>query len=59
MNSYTIILERISTGEWAATMVTRLPDEAAARDYAEKAIAGQPDLRVADIVSPPVPETAA
>jgi hypothetical protein len=51
MNVYTIILERISTGEKSPSMLTRQPDEEAARLYAEKALAGQPDLRVAEIVA--------
>ena len=51
MNTYRITLERISTGEIAPSMVTRQPTKEAAREYAEKAIADQPDLRVAEIVA--------
>ena len=47
MNTYTIILERSSTGEQALSMVTRHDNEQAARAYAEAAIAQSPDLRVA------------
>jgi hypothetical protein len=49
MNVYTIILERISTGEQALSMVTRQEDEAAVRAYAEAATAQSPDLRIAEI----------
>lgn len=49
--TYTIILERISTGERSPSMVTRQENEAAARAYAEAAIAKEPDLRVAQIVT--------
>ena len=48
---YTIILERISTGKTSLSMLTRQPTEAAARAYAEHAIADDPDLRVAEIVA--------
>ena len=41
--TYTITIERISTGETAPSMVTRQASEAAARAYAEAAIAAQPD----------------
>ncbi len=44
--TYTIILERISTGERSPSMVTRQETEDAARAYAEAAIAREPDLRV-------------
>lgn len=43
-NVYTITLERISTGERAASMVTRQASEGAARAYAEDAIRQSPDL---------------
>jgi hypothetical protein len=43
MTTYTITIERISTGETAPSMVTRQASEAAARAYAEAAIAAQPD----------------
>lgn len=49
--TFTIVLERISTGERSPSMLTRQPTEAAARAYAEAAIAGQPDLRVAEIIA--------
>lgn len=49
MNVYTIILERISTGEKSSSMLTRQETEEAARAYAEAAIKGQPDLRVVEI----------
>ena len=42
-NVYTITLERISTGEKAASMITRQVSEAAARAYAENAIRQSPD----------------
>jgi hypothetical protein len=42
-NVYTITLERISTGEWAGSMVTRQASEEAARAYAEDAILRSPD----------------
>ena len=38
MNVYHITLEEIATGRTAPSMVTRQPDEAAARAYAEDAI---------------------
>jgi hypothetical protein len=43
MGVYYITLERISTGEWAASMVTRQASEDAARAYAEAAILHSPD----------------
>jgi hypothetical protein len=46
---YTIVLERITTGEVSPSMLTRQPDEAAARAYAEAAIKDHPDLRIAEI----------
>ena len=49
MNVYTIVLERISTGEQSPSMVTRQENEEAARAYAEAAIAREPDLRIAAI----------
>lgn len=49
MTVYTIILERISTGEQSPSMVTRQPTEDAARAYAQAAIAREPDLRIAAI----------
>lgn len=49
MSTYTIVLERISTGEQSPSMVTRQANEEAARTYALAAIAGQPDLRIAAI----------
>jgi hypothetical protein len=42
-NIYTITLERISTGERAASMVTRQVSEDAARAYAQDAIRQSPD----------------
>jgi hypothetical protein len=42
-NVYTITLERISTGERAASMVTRQASEEAARAYAQDAIRQSPD----------------
>lgn len=54
MNTYTITIERISTGEKSPTMVTRQATEQAARTFAEAAIAQQPDasdLRIAEIKS--------
>lgn len=53
MNTYTIVLERIGTGEHALSMVTRQENETAARAYAEAAIAQSPDLRVVDIHARP------
>ena len=53
MNTYTIVLERSSTGEQALSMVTRHDNEQAARAYAEAAIAQSPDLRVAEIHARP------
>lgn len=49
MDTYTIVLERIGTGEPSLSIVTRQDDEAAARAYAEAAIAQSPDLRVVSI----------
>jgi hypothetical protein len=49
MDTYTIVLERIGTGEPSLSIVTRQNNEAAARAYAEAAIAQSPDLRVVDI----------
>ena len=49
MNVYTIVLERIGTGEPSLSIVTRQDNEQAARAYAEAAIAQSPDLRVVDI----------
>jgi hypothetical protein len=52
MKVYTIILERISTGERAQSLVTRQASEDAARAYAEEAILHSPDaddLWVADV----------
>jgi hypothetical protein len=52
MNVFTIVIERISTGERSASMVTRQESEEAARAYAEAAIAQAPDatdLRVVEI----------
>lgn len=46
MNTYTIILEQISTGKTVPSMIVRKATEAEARAYAEAAIADQPDLRV-------------
>jgi hypothetical protein len=45
MNVYYITLERLSTGERAASMVTRQASEEAARAYAQAAIrdAGEAD----------------
>jgi hypothetical protein len=53
MNVYTIVLERIGTGEPSLSIVTRQDNEQAARAYAEAAIAQSPDLRVADIHARP------
>ncbi len=53
MNTYTIVLERIGTGEPALSMVTRQENETAARAYAEAAIALASDLRVAEIHTRP------
>ena len=49
MNTYTIILERSSTGEQALSMVTRHDNERAAPAYAGAAMAQSPDLRIAAI----------
>lgn len=51
MNVFTIVLERISTGERSPSFLTRQVDEEAARAYAEAAIKAQPDLRVAAILA--------
>jgi hypothetical protein len=50
-NVYTITLERLSTGERAASMLLRVATEAEARQAAERAIAGDRDLRVVEIRS--------
>jgi hypothetical protein len=49
MKTYTIVIERCSTGEKAPSMLTRQETEEAARAYAEAAIKNDPDLRVAEI----------
>jgi hypothetical protein len=49
MNTYTISLEQISTGKVSPSMLVRKATEADARVYAEAAIAGQTDLRIAKI----------
>jgi hypothetical protein len=49
LNTYTIVLERIGTGEHALSMVTRQKDETVVRAYAEAAIAQSSDLRIAEI----------
>jgi hypothetical protein len=51
MTVFTIWLRRISTGETAPSMVTRQASEAAARDYAEKALkdANETDLEVHEV----------
>jgi hypothetical protein len=46
---YTISLEQISTGKIVPSMLVRKATEAEARAYAEAAIAGQSDLRIAKI----------
>lgn len=49
MNVYTIIIERISTGERSPSMIVRAENESAARSTAEAGIAASPtpdDLRV-------------
>ena len=53
MNVYTIVLERIGSGEPSLSIVTRQDNEEAARAYAEAAIAQSPDLRVAEIHARP------
>jgi hypothetical protein len=53
MNVYTIVLERIGTGEPSLSIVTRQDNEDAARVYAQAAMAQSPDLRVADIHARP------
>jgi hypothetical protein len=50
-NVYTITLERISTGERAASMVTRQASEEAARAYAQDAIRQSPDANDLWVVS--------
>ena len=57
MNVYTIVLERIGTGEPLLSIVTRQDNEAAARAYAEAAIAQSPDLRVVGIHARPCDAT--
>ena len=57
MNVYTIVLERIGTGEPLLSIVTRQDNEAAARAYAEAAMAQSPDLRVVDIHARPCDST--
>ena len=49
MQTFTITLEQISTGKMVPSMLVRKASEAEAREYAEAAIAGQADLRVAKI----------
>jgi hypothetical protein len=49
LDVYTIVLERMSTGERAVSMVTRQPSKEAAEAYAEAAITEDSDLRVAEI----------
>ena len=49
MNVYTIVLERIGTGEPTFSIVNRQDNKEAARAYAEAAIAQSPDLRVVNI----------
>jgi len=53
MNVYTLVLERIGTGEPSLSIVTRQDNEDAARVYAQAAMAQSPDLRVADIHARP------
>jgi hypothetical protein len=57
MNVYTIVLERIGTGEPLLSIVTRQDSEEAARAYAEAAMAQSPDLRVVDIQARPCDST--
>ena len=57
MTVYTIVLERIGTGEPLLSIVTRQDNEAAARAYAEAAIAQSADLRVVDIHARPCDST--
>ena len=57
MNVYTIVLERVGTGEPSLSIVTRQDNEQAARAYAEAAIAHSPDLRVVDIHARPCDST--
>jgi len=54
MNVYTIVLERIGTGEPLLSIVTRQDNEAAARAYAEAAMAQSPDLRGRGYSRPPL-----
>ena len=54
MNVYTIVLERIGTGEPLLSIVTRQDSEEAARAYAEAAMAQSPALRVVDNSGPTV-----
>ena len=56
MNTYTITLQRISTGEITPTLICRFETEAEARAYAEGAIAMQSDtadLRIANVEGRP------
>ena len=57
MNVYTIVLERIGSGEPSLSIVTRQDNEEAARAYAEAAIAQSPDLRVVEIHARPCEPT--
>lgn len=50
MNVFTVVLERLSTGERLASMLLRVATEAEARQAAERAIAGDRDLRVVEIM---------
>ena len=47
MNTYTIVLERISTGKYSRSMVTLQENDEAAWAYALPMIARDLDLRVA------------
>lgn len=49
MNVYTIVLERLSTGEQAVSFLTRQETKEDARAYAEAAIADDLDLRIVEI----------
>jgi hypothetical protein len=54
MPVFTIVVEHLSTGEKVPSLLTRQPDEQAARRYAEDVIAQQADaadLRIAEIRS--------
>jgi hypothetical protein len=53
MNVYTIILERIGTGERSLSMVTRQANEAAARAFADAALAQATHLRVLEMHTRP------